>query len=104
MPSIYPLDCLVIQTRLTSAFITTSHSFSSVFMTKKTLIPGLAFLPSSWMSWTTFSRCKGRLLGGGNERQTNAGLVLTAKRRIDDCFCVAFAVVTNLSIFDSVAR
>ena len=32
-----PFYCLVIQTQLTSAFITTFHSFSSVFMTDKTL-------------------------------------------------------------------
>ena len=46
---------------------------------------------------------KGLLLRGGNERRTNAGLALTAKVRIDNFFCVAFVVATNLSILDSVA-
>ena len=44
------------------------------------------------------------MLQSGNERQTNVGLALTVKVRIDDCFCVAFVIATNLSILDSVAR
>jgi len=44
------------------------------------------------------------LLPGGNERCITAGLALTTKVRIDDCFFVAFVVATNLSILDSVAH
>jgi len=33
-------------------------------------------------------------------RRTNAGLALTMKVRIDNCFCVAFVIATNLSILD----
>jgi len=40
---------------------------------------------------------KGLLLRGGNERRTNAGLALTMKVRIDDCFCVALQQISPYS-------
>ena len=57
---------------------------------------------SSWCSSPGTS--KGLLLRGGDERRTKVGLALTMKVRIDNYFCVAFVVATNLSILNSVAR